>query len=322
LRLRLGSTLTIDTSAGPVEIHVRESLDLDTGSSVVTSRAVPSEVLVLVGAPAGKSVSFGAKSAFHGFVYAPEADVHVAADFEVFGGLVCRSLQLAAGAKLHQDLALAAALEPRLPLLHSWRVVELPESVAARRRDPFQVLGLDPRALEPPAEAHEDQALELRYLGTDGNVHTYDGPESAFDWSLVRELLHGLRDGVAFLAPELSGATAAARDPLLALVDSALSSKDLRDALLAAPALSDEVLIAAAQRVPPMSKSDLDNVLDRQPLSDAVLLAAIGSAALDSSALKNVLIDNSPLAPAVLSAVLARLPPLALSDLLNVLAAQ
>lgn len=323
LRLRSGATLLFDTGDGPVELYVQEELDLDTASSVSTSTQTPADSLIYVTAAAGKTIQFGAKSQFHGFVYAPDADVQVAAKFEIFGGLVCNSAKLAAQGKLHYDRALGAKLESRLPLLHSWRVVELPQQAAAKRIDPFQVLGLDPDTLVSPSEAHEEQVLDVRYVGTDGGTHSYSGSEEDFDWNLVSELVYGLRDGLAFFLPgDYAVLDPVARNPLLDLVDSALSSKDLRDALLAAGSVPTEVLVAACERVPPMSKSDLRNVLDAQPLSPEVLRAAIASSALDSSALKNVLIDNSPLPSDILTAVLARIPPLGLSDLLNVLANQ
>lgn len=323
LRLRLGSALTLDTLDGPVELYVTESLDLDNGSTVTTTTQVPADSLIFVAAPAGRSVKFGARSQFHGFVYAPEADVHMAASFEIFGGLVCNSLQLAAQGKLHYDLAFGASLEARLPLLHSWRVVELPQQVVARRMDPFQVLGLDPDALVPPARAHEDQVLEVRYLDQTGNPESYSGPESDFDWSLVKELLYGVRDGEAFFLPgEPIPVAPVARNPLLDLVASSLGSRDLRDALLAAASVPPEVLIAACQRVPTMQKSDLRGVLGAQPLADDVLTAAISSAALDSSAVKSVLIDNSPLSAEVLAAALLRVPPLSAFDVASLLASQ
>ncbi len=323
LKLRLGSTLQLDTSDGPVEVYVKDSLDMDTSASVSTSSQVTSDSLIYVSAPAGKTISFGAKSQFYGFIYAPEADVTVAAKFEVFGGLVCHSLQLAAQGKLHYDLALGATLESRLPLLRSWRVVELPEQAARKRIDPFHALGLDPDTLVPPSEAHQDQVLDVRYVATDGSMRSYSGSESAFDWSLVSELLYGVRDGLAFFVPGDSvPPDPVTQSPLLDLVNSALSSKNLRDALLAEAVVPPEVLAAACARVPPMSKSDLRNVLDAQPLTAEVLAAAIASPALDSGALKNVLVDNSPLPANVLSAVLARIPPLSLSDLQNVLSNQ
>lgn len=322
--LRLGAQLVFDTTDGPIEMHVTDSLDFSTSSVVSTTTQVTSDSIIMVAAPEGKTVNFGAKSQFYGFIYAPEAEVHISAQYELYGGLVCKGLQLAAQGRMHYDTGLGATLASTLPLLHSWRVVDLPQQAAVNRMDPFQVLGLDPHALPTLAEAHEDQVLEVRYVAQDGSTDSYFGLESDFDWDLVKELLYGVRDGLAFFLPDdyaSNGDTLA--DPMVDLVNSSLTSKQLRDALLAAAPVSDAGLVAACLRAPPMNKSDLDNVLDAHiPLSTEVLLAAIASAALDSGTLKNVLIDNSPLSTQELAAVLARVPPLSISDLTNVLAKQ
>jgi hypothetical protein len=324
LTLRLGATLEFDTTDGPVQLFVKESLDLSTSSVVSTSTQITSDSLIFVAAPEGKSVSFGAKSQFYGFIYAPEAEIHVAAQYEIYGGVVCKELQLGARGKMHYDLSLGATLEGQLPLLHSWRVVDLPQAVGANRMDPFQVLGLDPTQLVAPAEAHQDQVLDVRYRDVDGRTLAYFGLESDFDWSEVDELVYGVRDGIAFYLPaDYAQRAVVADDPLVDLVDSDMNSKELRDALLAASPCSTDALVAACQRDPPMNTSDLDNVLDaNRPLANETLFAAIGSSALDSSSLKGVLVDNSPLAPEVLDAALNRVPPLSSSDLSNVLAAQ
>jgi len=324
LTLRLGAEMIFDTTDGPVELYVINSLDFRTSSVVSTTTQVTADSIIMVAAPAGKTVSFGAKSQFYGFIYAPEAEVHISAQYELYGGLACRSLQLAAQGRMHYDTGLGALLESTLPLLHSWRVVDLPQQAAARRMDPFQVLGLDPHALPTLAEAHADQVLEVRYVAQDGSTDSYFGLESDFDWKDVKELLYGVRDGLAFYLPDdYATNTETLSDPMVDLVNSSLSSKDLRDELLAAAPVSDEALTAACLRDPPMDKSDLDNVLDAHiPLGDDVLEAAITSAALDSGTLKNVLIDNSPLSADVMSAVLSRNPPLSASDLTNVLASQ
>ena len=324
LTMGAGSELVLDADDGPIELYVTGALDQDPSSLVTTTSPSPSDCLVFVTAGPGQNASFGAVGEFYGFLYAPESKLQLGAGFEVFGGVVAKELVLAPQAKLHCDLALGATLEARLPKLRSWRVVEMPHAVPAQRGDPFRLLGLDPNALPVPAEAHPDQELEVRYVADDGTVHSYLGQESGFDWTLVSALLYGTRDGEPFFLPESDGtASSGARSPLLDLVDSSLSSKDLRDALLADSPLPEEVLVAAAERVPAMSPSDLKNVLDaNRPMGLEALLAAITSAALDSSTLKGVLIDNSPLPLDALNAVLSRSPPLSLSDLLGVLAKQ
>ncbi|MEQ1893424.1 MAG: collagen-binding domain-containing protein [Planctomycetota bacterium] len=324
LALGLGSELVFDTTDGPIEMYVSESLDMATSSLVSTSTEITSDTLIFVAAPEGKSVNFGAKSKFFGFIYAPLAEVHISAQYELYGGLVCKSLQLAAQGKMHYDLALGATLQATLPVLHAWRVVDLPQALATTRKDPFQALGLERGALSALGEAFEDQLLDVRYVTEGGATQSYLGLESEFDWDEVATLLYGSRDGLAFFLPDdYATGDALANDPLVDLVNSSLSSKQLRDKLLAASPVSSEALVAACERDPSMSKSDLDNVLDANyPLAPEVLLAAIDSAALDSSALRDVLLAHSPLPSDLLAALLARIPPLSLSDLTSVLAKQ
>lgn len=323
LKLALEAELVFDTTDGPIEMFVGNSLDMATGSLVSTTTQITSDTLIQVAAE-GKSMNFGAKSQFYGFIHAPRSEVHISAQYELYGGLVCQSLQLAAQGKMHYDLALGATLQSTLPILQAWRVVEMPQAVAATRRDPFQALGLERGTLPALADAHADQLLDIRYETAGGATKSYLGLESEFDWDEVATLLYGSRDGLGFYVPEdYAAGDAIANDPLVDLVNSSLSSKQLRDQLLAASPVSEDALVAACERDPPMSPSDLDSVLDlNYPLSQDVLLAAVGSAALDSSRLKDLLIAHSPLPSAVLDAVLARTPPLSVSDLSSVLAKQ
>jgi type II secretory pathway pseudopilin PulG len=324
LALGLNAQLEFDTTDGPIEMYVSNSLDMATSSIVSTSTQITSDTLIFVAAPEGKSVNFGAKSQFYGFIYAPLAEVHISAQYELYGGLVCKELQLAAQGKMHYDLALGATLQATLPVLHAWRVVDIPQALATTRKDPFQVLGLERGSLRALGEAYEDQLLDIRYVTEGGATQSYLGLESEFDWDEVATLLYGSRDGLAFFLPDdYAAGNAVANDPLVDLVNSSLSSKQLRDQLLAASPVSSEALVAACGRQPPMSKSDLDTVLDANyPLSAEVLLAAVGSASLDSTTLKDALLAHSPLPAEVLDAVLARDPPLASSDLTSVLAKQ
>jgi len=321
-KLAGGAELVFDTTDGPIQMFVTDGLDFSTSSLVTTTTQVTSDTIIYVSAPEGKTVNFGAKSQFYGFIYAPEAEVHISAQYELYGGLAVKSLQLAAQGKMHYDLSLGATLQSQLPLLQGWRVVEIPQQARVSRMDPFQVMGLDRSALRSPADSHEDQVLDIRYVNQNGSTSSYFGPESDFDWGLVKELIYGTRDGVAFFLPE-DYSSAIANDPLVDLVNSTLSSKQLRDKLLAASPVSSEALVAACGRDPAMNTSDLDAVLDKNyPLSSDTLLAAIASAALDAGTLTNDLIDNSPLPPEVLSAALARNPPLSASQLTNLLAKQ
>ena len=322
--------VSIDTTDGPVDIFVTGDLDLKASSLVTTGNSSPSDVTFMVSSSSTKSVSFGSDSEFHGFIYAPNADIHIAAKFEIFGGVVGKSLNLAAQGKMHYDLSLDPTREGVLPRFYSWRIVDIPTNIAANRSDPFAALGVDPATLLHPADAHEDQTLNLSYLNNSGLTVSFTGLESIFDWSQVDRVIWGTRDGDLFLTPgDVVKRAQATEDPNVALVSSKMTSKELAAALEDAAPVSDDALIEAAGRSPSMDPTDLEGVLlasgpsgGNPKLSQDVLLAAVASEGLDDSALASVLLDNSPLPQEVIDATLNKKPAMATNELDKVLAAQ
>jgi hypothetical protein len=290
-----GGLLTFDGAAGPVRLHVTRTLALESRSRVATTTTDPADTTLLVSVPEARRVELGSTGAFHGFVHAPEAAVHLAGTLEVFGGLVARRLVVGDGARIHMDLALASRLAEVRPGVQAWRVVEAPRLVRAGA-DPLRRLGLHRVDLQRPAAAHADQVLELSYLDRAGTARTYLGPESDFDWREVALAQVGTRDDVPFLIPF----------PRLPADPDVARAHDLVEALRSGHDPSDlrERVAAAA------------------PLEPALLLAVIAAPVLESAALTEVLLTHSPLAPAVLEAALQRDPPLRLADLQRLLAAQ
>jgi len=314
--------LVFDTTNGPIDVYVTGNFDLKSESTARTTHKDPAQVQLLIAADALKTTSFFATSTFHGLVYAPHADVKVGSKFELFGAMVAKSLNLSSQGRMHTDLKLRATPETVLPPFKGWRIAELPEGIAAHRLSPFVVLGLDRNDLPKPADAHQDQQLELRYRHVNGSLRTYAGWESDFDWTEVAEVLFGARDGIPFVAPEGEG-NPLASDPYVELVESDMSSKDLMNAILEAAPVSNDALVAACHRDPPMAYNDLLPVLEAHyPLDDSVLLASISSVSLDSQQVAGTLVENSPLSDAVLGALLDRYPPLDSGDLNAVLDAQ
>jgi len=199
--------LTFDTSGGPIVVYVTEEVNLASRSSVTTSSTNPGELSWIVGSASGgaaplgggtpPTVALNASSAFHGFVYAPESTVAIGPSFEVFGAVVADQLTLAAQGRLHFDRALAAGggTNSAMPVLLAWRIVDIPPALTASSADPFKLLGVNRSALRMPADAHADQWLSILYLDLLSVAQTYDGWESAFDWSGVTQVLSGTRDG-------------------------------------------------------------------------------------------------------------------------------
>lgn len=362
LRVLPAGRLVLDNAGGPIRIFVDDELALDPGSSLSVGSDDPAQLTLQVAGQPVDALPIMAQGAFYGVLYAPGADLDVDSGFEVFGALIGRDLNLLGPVRLHFDEhLLAASADSSLPTLVSWRILELAQVPGAKPgSSPFQLLGLDPTLLPRPGAAHADQYLEISYLDGGGTFRTWQGMESAFDWSTVSEPLAVQRDGSSvpgFEEPRtVAGATVAA-DPVLqalldAIADSSLGSSDVRQLLLDNAPVHSDALSAALARFPAMGSSDLRDVLQANlplpdavltemltispmsdshvetvlqsasPLSDTVLLATVDTTKLDSSQLRDVLIQNSPLSASVLLQLPLRLPPMNPLDLLAVQAAQ
>lgn len=195
-----GSRLLLDTSSGPVELTVTGQIDFQQFSRLETteSDALQATILMtgpdLIGAP---GVHLDADSSFYGLIAAPDATMEIGGDFEIFGAATARTLTFEPGARLHFDHAFASgsATGADRPRLISWRVVDIPLEVQRRALSPFQVLGVSRDDLRPPAEAHEDQPIEIEYVDLSGTTRTFSGMESELDKSQIQEVTNMERDG-------------------------------------------------------------------------------------------------------------------------------
>lgn len=337
LRAMRDSLLTFDTRNGPIDLYVLDKFDLDTSSSAVTVNSRPDEITVQI-AGTGDAI-LGAKSHFYGQIYAPGSQLKVSAHFEVYGALVAQSLNLAAKGRMHMDINTRPTRGEVLPTMFTWRVVDIPDAVAASGFGLLQTLGVERSSLSSPAESHQDQWLSVTYVDLDGATRTYEGMESEFDWTQVSQVLSGSRDGRIFRAvPEpRQDSSAGAGDggsgepadltpeeqALIDLIDAPTPSRDLKQELLNQSPVTDPVLLAAITREPPMDHPDLKQVLlQNGPLSESVLIAAIDEADFLGASLVEVLTDNSPLSTGEMQAMLTREPPLSATEVNVVLAVQ
>jgi hypothetical protein len=192
LVLQPGAVLTMDTLDGPVELYVTGGMDLAPGSQVLTSEQ-PEDLAVQVAAiptfGGVAPVQLHATSSFHGTIYAPETDVEIGAEFEVFGAIIAKKLTIAPGTRLHYDHT--GMLNSALPKLMAWRIVELPGQAKSNLWSPFLLLGVNEADLPPLSTAHvlDGVWLELEYVSLAGATTTYAGWEGDFDWLAVAEVL-------------------------------------------------------------------------------------------------------------------------------------
>ena len=220
LTLATTAQLSFDTTEGPIELYISDSVDLANDSLLSSSSTHPAEILIQVPGPTAQPVALRASGAFHGVIYAPEAPVVVGAKFELFGALVAHGLTFEGAAKLHFDKHLAElAAEEALPVVLSWRLVGLASTSSDLSADPFDFLGLDKNLLPDPAGAHKDQTLSIDYYDFSDVYHRYTGAESQFDWNVVKTVIVATRDGTAVRFPHsISGKAGTMKSPGVAPV--------------------------------------------------------------------------------------------------------
>jgi len=154
LRLQPGSRLTILNGPGPVDLYVTGTVDFQAGALIETESDQAIDLSLQV-VQSFLPVQLYAMSRFHGGIYAPGSQVAVGRDFEVFGYLVSRTLQLEEGVRLHFDTSTSGSL--LLPRLLGWKIEEIPVQVRQNRGDPFRIFYTDDeQPLEAPAALETD----------------------------------------------------------------------------------------------------------------------------------------------------------------------
>ena len=190
LTLQPGAELELDTRGGEVSLYITQGLDFAEGG-LVTTPGEPDEFSIQVDAiPTVDRVPVQLRSSaqFYGTIYAPDTEVTVGKDFEVFGAITARKLTLEAGARLHYDHGGAQA--SAIPRLISWKVVEVPRAVN-RRIDVVKLLSLEHDQLPPLEDAHSLAGVNLNvtYVTDGGVTETYSGAEEGFDWDRVAKVI-------------------------------------------------------------------------------------------------------------------------------------
>ena len=142
LILREGAHLSIANGDGSVDIFVLDNLELMAGSTLEVESQAPVDLTLQV--DASGLADLRSDSAFRGLVYAPGAPVFIGADFEVFGSLLARTLELEAGARLHYDSGIEGVLgRIKLPRMMGWTVTEVPEAIRVHLASAFSTMRSD-----------------------------------------------------------------------------------------------------------------------------------------------------------------------------------
>ncbi|MFT5289835.1 MAG: hypothetical protein ACI8QS_001733 [Planctomycetota bacterium] len=105
--MRSNSALLIDASGGPVEIHCTGDVELRSNSDITTITGDARDVLLNVAwDPALASTydfELSSNASFQGVIYAPETDLVVGSNFEIYGAAYGASLLLESNAGMHFD---------------------------------------------------------------------------------------------------------------------------------------------------------------------------------------------------------------------------
>ena len=178
LLLEDGSKLTVDNLFGAVNMYVTNSAVLSAGSLVEVLNTDPAELSLQIAGDVGP-ITLDATTNFYGMVYGPEAEISIGQEFEIFGALAGRRLQLAPFAKLHFDSGvLGDSGAVPMPKFVGWKIEQVPAAVAHRDRDPFAMLELDKTELVTLGE-EEKQAdswtIKVKYWNN-ADFAIYEGP--------------------------------------------------------------------------------------------------------------------------------------------------
>jgi hypothetical protein len=134
LTLRTGSSIIVDSSHGPVNIYVANNLVMNSNTTIHAVDYKPAGINVNLLSdnifdPSVQvtldNVTFNSNSTLYGTIYAPTAAITIDSNFQVYGGIVSRRVDLRSNSRVHFDQALTRITTPGLPLFTrvSWRVM-------------------------------------------------------------------------------------------------------------------------------------------------------------------------------------------------------
>jgi hypothetical protein len=187
------ATLLVETGEGEVELFVTAYFGLEQGALVGEGSTRPDRFsLVVTAGPSDRDgdgrddepVTLAATGELHAMLYAPHARLVLPNGLELFGSIGGRQVELAAGARVHFDLAVRDVVSEALSFMRvrSWRLVATPDApIVASRLDPFVFLRLQGVTPAASASAYVDRMIDVDFVCADGHTHQYQGPEHLFD---------------------------------------------------------------------------------------------------------------------------------------------
>lgn len=113
--MRAGSEVLVDASNGPVQFYVMNDFLMNANTSFGSTTQIPSDVELnllsdnIINPDATvdlDTVDFDSNAKFYGTIYAPNAEIVINSNFELFGSLIARAVRLDSWARIHFDEAL------------------------------------------------------------------------------------------------------------------------------------------------------------------------------------------------------------------------
>jgi hypothetical protein len=210
LQVDAGANLVLDAGLGAITIHATQELSIAASSNLTCLHQDPANLSLQVSASQwfdrdgdgddDAPALFQPTGAFLGTVYAPQSPIQIAAATEIFGAVAAQGLELADGAKVHFDEALAAvsgAGDGEL-VVSAWRVVELPDvPLVSERKDPVLKLLVDGIVAPMASKAHETVLFKIHYIDWSDVDRYWSGDERNFNWLLVKTVVEVAREGDA-----------------------------------------------------------------------------------------------------------------------------
>jgi hypothetical protein len=132
--IRSNSSIVVDATNGAVEVYVNDDFVLNSNALVASTTFMPSDVAfnLLSDNIINPSVEvnldvvdFNSNSMLYGTIYAPNAHVEIDSNFELFGSLVAKEVDLDSSAKVHYDESLAGGGSGRSATWETlcWRIL-------------------------------------------------------------------------------------------------------------------------------------------------------------------------------------------------------
>lgn len=220
--LRKDSKLIIDTTNGPVTIHVTDALAFEEDSTLENVTGDSTQVGLFLGDLEGEEVwtrkdlgtdydpeGYGAMAmlspsssdpprlileaggVFHGLIYAPFSELTIPDELRVIGAVAAKRVTFEPDSHFSYDKALesAGAGIDALPRILTWRIDDLPDIPLVKIRiDPLATLALAGVMPVRSNLAHREFAGELSYIDAMGVTQVFTGDINMFAWAGVRKV--------------------------------------------------------------------------------------------------------------------------------------